>query len=212
MTTATQSEWRIPAGLLALSVVPVLGGIMRFVQLGSDVAITPENARFFAAPWPVLLHIASVTLYCVLGALQFAPGLRRSQPRWHRVAGRVLVPCGSLAALSGLWMTQFYPRPPYDGTVLYAMRLIVGIAMCVFLWLGYSAIRKRNVARHRVWMMRAYALGLGAGTQVLTHLPWFLFPAIQGEWARTLCMGAGWAINVAVIELFLAREPRARSA
>ena len=49
-------------------------------------------------------------------------------------------------------------------------------------------------------MVRGYALGLGAGTQVLTHLPWFLFPAIQGEFTRALFMGAGWAINLVVAE------------
>ena len=42
-------------------------------------------------------------------------------------------------------------------------------------------------------MMRGYSLGLGAGTQVLTHLPWFLFPSIQGELTRALFMGARWA-------------------
>ena len=46
--------------------------------------------------------------------------------------------------------------------------------------------------------MRRYALGMGAGTQVLTHIPWFVFPGLHGELARTLCMGAGWAINLAV--------------
>lgn len=211
MTAASKSEWLIPAGLLALSVVPVLAGTIRIIQLGTGAAITPENARFFAAPLPVLLHIVSVTLYCILGALQFAPGFRRRNPSWHRATGRVLVPCGLLAALSGLWMTQFYPRIPYDGSALYAIRLVVGLVMLLFLCLGFSAILRRNIARHRAWMMRAYALGLGAGTQVVTHLPWFLFPSIQGELARTLFMGAGWAVNIAVVELILMRERRKSS-
>lgn len=55
-------------------------------------------------------------------------------------------------------------------------------------------------------MMRGYALGLGAGTQVFTHIPMFLFPNIQGELARTLCMGAGWAINFVVVELLISSE------
>jgi hypothetical protein len=59
-------------------------------------------------------------------------------------------------------------------------------------------------------MMRSYALGLGAGTQVFTHLPWFLFPSIRGELARTLFMGAGWAINVGVAEWLISRESRSQ--
>ena len=85
------------------------------------------------------------------------------------------------------------------------MRLVVGSAMTLFIVLGLAAIRRRDIARHRAWMMRGYALGLGAGTQALTHLPWFLFPGIQGELTRALLMGAGWAINLAVAEWIIRR-------
>ena len=216
MTFSAKSEWLTPAGLIALSVVPVVAGTFRLVQLGVGAEITPDNARFFAEPLPVVLHIISVTIYCVLGAFQFAPGFRRRKPNWHRAAGRILVPCGLVAALTGLWMAQFYPpgvNPPasFDGPFVYAIRLLAGSAMALFLCLGLAAVLRRDIPRHRAWMMRGFALGLGAGTQVLTHLPWFLFPSIHGELARTLFMGAGWAINLAAVEWILLRERRSRS-
>lgn len=206
MSSSAKSEWLVPAGLMALSVVPVVAGTFRLVQLAGGVQITPDNARFFAAPLPVVLHIVGATVFCVFGALQFAPGFRHRLPNWHRAAGRLLVPCGLVAALSGLWMTQFYPPVNHDGPILYAIRLLVGSAMLVFLCLGFAAIRRRDITHHRAWMMRGFALGLGAGTQVLTHLPWFLFPSIQGELTRALFMGAGWAINLAVAEWFISRQ------
>jgi len=83
--------------------------------------------------------------------------------------------------------------------------------MALFLSLGFAAIMRQDIPRHRAWMMRSFALGLGAGTQVPTHLPWFLFPSIHGELARTLFMGAGWAINLAAVEWLLLRERRGRS-
>ena len=43
----------------------------------------------------------------MLGPLQFAAGFRRRWPAWHRVAGRLLVGCGLLVGLTGLWMTLF---------------------------------------------------------------------------------------------------------
>lgn len=211
MTAAAKSEWLIPAGLIALSVVPVVASAVRLVQLGSGAEITPDNARFFAAPLPVVLHIISATLYWVLGAFQFVPGFRRRNPNWHRAAGRVLVPSGLVVALTGLWMTQFYPPVDYDGPILYAIRLLVGSAMTLFICLGFAAIRRRDIPRHRTWMMRGYALAIGGGTQVLTHLPWFLFPSIQGDLTRALFMGAGWAINAAVVEWILLRERRSKS-
>ena len=206
MTSSTKSEWFIPAGLIALSFVPVLAGTFRLIQLGGGADITPDNARFFATPLPVVLHIISVTIYCVLGAFQFAPGFRRRRPDWHRVAGRVVVPCGLVAALTGLWMAHYYPRPNFDGTLLYAIRLLVGSAMVLFIYLGMAAIWRRDILGHHPWMMRGYALGLGAGTQVLTHLPWYLFPSIRGEQTRAALMGAGWAINLAFVEWILMRE------
>ena len=42
--------------------------------------------------------------------------------------------------------------------------------MAVSIVLGYAAIRRGDVIQHRAWMMRGYAIGLGAGTQVLTQL------------------------------------------
>ncbi len=206
MTSSTKSEWFNPAGLIALSFVPVLAGTFRLIQLGGGADITPDNARFFATPLPVVLHIISVTIYCVLGAFQFAPGFRRRRPDWHRVAGRVVVPCGLVAALTGLWMAQFYPRPQFDGTLLYAIRLLVGSAMVLFIYLGMAAIWRGDILGHHPWMMRGYALGLGAGTQVLTHLPWYLFPSIRGEQTRAALMGAGWASNLALVEWILMRE------
>lgn len=181
------------------------------MQLFSGAQVTPDNARFFAASSPVILHISSSAIYCVLGALQFSPGFRHRRPNIHRISGRILVPCGLVAALSALWMTQFYSRginapASFDGPFVYAIRLFVGAAMVLFLCAGLAAVLRRDIPSHRAWMMRAYALGLGAGTQVFTHLPWFLFPTVQGALARAIFMGTGWAINLAVAEWLIQRK------
>src|SRR5436190_785855 len=98
-------EWLIPTLLIVLSLVPVIAGSARLTELASSPEVTPDNARFIASPIPVVVHIVSVTLYSLLGALQFAPSFRRRKTKWHRMIGKwVLVPCGIAAALSGLWM------------------------------------------------------------------------------------------------------------
>ncbi len=199
--TSTRSDWGIPAGLIALSLVPAIAGTMRLAQLAGSATITPENARFFAAPLPILLHIPSVVVFSILGALQFSAGVRRRWHGWHRAAGRILIPCGVVAALTGLWMTWFYPWPHGDGRALYIERLVFGSAMLMSIAQSVVAIRHRDFLAHGRWMLRAYAIGLGAGTQVLTHLPWFLIMADKpGEGPRAVMMGAGWVINIAVAE------------
>ena len=197
----TKSDWLIPGALMALSLVPVIAGIMRLAQLAGGATITPENSRFFEAPWIVLLHIPAAIVFSILGAFQFSPGFRRRKSGWHRAAGRILASCGLLVAASGLWMTQHFPWPQGDGQLLYLERLVFGSAMVLSIVLGLNAIRRRDFATHGAWMTRAYAIGLGAGTQALTHLPWFLFVGSKpGELPRGLLMGAGWVINIVVAE------------
>jgi hypothetical protein len=53
----TRSELRLPAALVVLSIVPVLAGAVRVASLAAGGPITPANARFFAAPAPVVLHV-----------------------------------------------------------------------------------------------------------------------------------------------------------
>jgi Predicted membrane protein (DUF2306) len=155
-------------------------------------------------------------MYCILGAWQFSTGFRLRQPRLHRVMGRLLIPCGLMAALSGQWMTQFYPSANYspvmfDGLALYAIRMLLGFVIALFLVVGWAVILRRDVFSHDVWMMRAYALGIAAGTQVFTHIPWFVFPSLKGEMARTMSMAAGWGINHLVVETLIWRKRRQRT-
>jgi uncharacterized membrane protein len=172
-------------------------------QLASGV-VTPENTRFFAAPLPVIIHVVSVTLFCVIGAFQFVPSLR-IQNKWHRTSGRMLVPFGFASAITGLWMSHVYALPESDGSILYIERLVVGVAMLIALSLGIMAIRRRDYTHHRNWMMRAYAIGMGAGTQVLTNLPWILLVGTPDVDTRAVLMGAGWVINVVVVEWLIRR-------
>jgi len=208
-TTGSRSRSRLAdsltvAGLVLLGIVPAIAGSVRLRQIASGIA-TADNARFLAMPWPVVVHIAAALLFALPGAFQFFAELRRRRMQWHRLLGVVLVPCGFAVSLSGLWMTQFYPRAGLDGAAVYCMRIVVGVAMTVALWRGVSAVRRRDIGAHRAWMTRAYALAMGAGTQVFTHVPLMLAPSLQSELSRAIAMGAGWAINVLVAEFFIQR-------
>jgi hypothetical protein len=104
-------------------------------------------------------------------------------------------------------MTLFYPWPDGDGALLYAFRLLLGSAMVGSILLGFAAIRRRDVRRHRAWMTRGYALGLGAGTQVLTLAAGELIAGPPSELSRALLMGAAWVINLAVAEWAIRKRP-----
>ena len=206
-------------GLILLSAIPLAGGAFRLNQLASGAEITPDNARFFASPLPVVLHIVGAGIYALLGAFQFVSRLWRRGTGWHRNVGRwLLVPCGLIVGLSGVWMTLFYPGTnSTDGIgalLLYALRLLFGLGMVFSIVYGFIAIRRGDMIRHRAWMTRAYAIGLGAGTQVLTGLIGELTIGTPNELENALLMGAAWVINVLVAEWAIRRKPgnRARKA
>lgn len=198
--------WLLPTGLILLSLVPVLAGVLRLTELTTGAEVTPANARFFATPAPVVVHIVGASVYCLLGAFQFVPGIRRRHPRWHRYAGRVLVVCGLAAALSGMWMTLTYPLPAHDGPLLNAFRLGFGTLMVISIVRAFLAIRRRDVATHRAWMMRGYAIGQGAGTQAVVIGLGSVVLGPPGLLTYALLMGAAWAINLLVAEAVIRRR------
>ncbi|MEV5409560.1 DUF2306 domain-containing protein [Thermopolyspora sp. NPDC052614] len=208
------AAWRgrfVITGLLALGFVPLLAAGIRLTELSVGAEVTPANARFSASPVPIVLHVVGATVYTVLGAFQFSPRFRRMRSRWHRIAGRILIPTGLVAALSGIWMTLFYRLPAHDGPLLGAFRLLFGTLMTLAIVLGFAAVRRRDIARHRAWMMRAYAIGAGAGTQAV-----ILGSAVAGgidvddAHTRALLMGAAWLLNLAVAEVAILRTRTAR--
>ena len=207
-TKSDRAQWIAPAGLILLSLIPVLAGAVRLTELTGGAVATPQNARFLDSPAPVVTHIVSVTLYSLLGAFQFVPRLRRRRAGWHRLAGRILIPAGLLAALSGRWMAVFYPHPAGDGAILMVLRLTFGAGMVASIGLGVRSIVRRDFIRHSVWMTRAYAIGVGAGTQALVLIPQSIFFNSTDELSRAVFMGAAWVINLAAAEYLIRRRAR----
>ena len=201
MTRSSQDRraWPVPAALVLLSVIPVTAGVLRLVQLTGGPALMPADARFPGFPAALVVHIVGAGTYALAGAFQLVPRLRRRHLAWHRRAGRLLVVAGLLVAGSALWLTLCYPPKPGTGDLLYVFRLAFGSGMAAALVLGFAAIRRHDVAAHRAWMIRAYAIGLAAGTQAFTEgFAGAVFGT--GELVGDLAKGAGWALNLAVAE------------
>ena len=195
----------MPAALLVLSLVPVLAGIFRVIQLLGGPELIPADHRFAGFPLPLVVHLVGATMYAVVGAFQFVPRFRRNHPGWHRGAGRVLAVAGLLVAGSALWMTLFYAEKPGTGALLYVLRLVFASAMAACLILGITTIRRGDVAGHRAWMIRAYAIGIAAGMQAITGgIGEALFGtgAVQGDLAKA----SAWVINLAVAEWVIRRQ------
>ena len=202
--------WPVPAILVTLSAIPLAAGTLRLVQLAGGPDLIPADVRYADFPAPLVAHIVGAAVYAVVGAFQFVPAIRRRHPSWHRRAGRVLVVAGLTVAVSALAMTLSYAAKPGTGDLLYVLRLVFGSAMAACLVLGFAAIRRRDIASHRAWMVRAYALGLAAGTQVFTEgIGGAIFGT--GELAGDLAKGSAWIINLTIAEWAIRRPTTARA-
>lgn len=201
------STWRVPAALIALSIVPLVTGSLRLLEIAGGPQLMPDNPRVSASPAPVVVHVVGAAVYAIFGAFQFSARLRRRRPKWHPRAGRVLVLAGLAVAGSGLWMTLFYSGAP-GGVLLWTVRLVVATAMAASIILGFAAIRRRDIGAHRAWMIRAYALAIGAGTQAFTQ---GIGEALSGtgDLSTGLSISSGWVINAAVAE-WVIRRPAVR--
>ncbi|WP_198169623.1 DUF2306 domain-containing protein [Agromyces laixinhei] len=195
-----RSGWLAITGLLLLSALPVLGGVLRL----RDVSADPESAVLLASSVPIVAHIVAMSMYCLLGAFQFSPALRISGG-WHRTAGRALIPAGFIAALSAVWLAVFFGGPA-DELALALVRLVFGVAMTVVLVLAVIAITRRDFTAHGAWMTRAYAIAVSGGTQALVFALWTLVVGEVDAFGEAWLVAAGFVINSVVAELLIRRR------
>ncbi len=197
----------VPGALVALSLIPVVAGTLRIVQLAGGPELMPADRRFDAFPVALVVHIVGAATYALIGVLQFVPRFRRRHWTWHRRAGRVLAVAGLAVAGSALWLTLAYAPKPGTGELLFVFRLTFASAMAGCLVLGFNAARRRDIPAHRAWMVRAYAIGLAAGTQAFTE---GIGGALWGSGVvrDDLAKGAGWVINLAIAEWAIGRAGR----
>ena len=215
MKSLNRSEWTLLTFIMVYSFIPAVGGLIRVLELAGGPAIVPENPRALSDPFPITLHILTSFLFCIIGALQFLPSIRRHHPATHRAIGRVIVIAGCVSAASGLWMTHTYVFPEdLQGNLLYWVRMVLGSLMIGFIIWAVIAIRSRNVFQHSASMLRAYAIGQGASTQAILGIGWIIIVGTEATGTvREGMMVFAWGLNLFVAEVLIRRllRPKTRS-
>ncbi len=119
------------------------------------------DRRFRRYSFMTVLHVVAGGLFLVLATLQFSARIRSRHLTLHRWSGRLLALMAIPTALSGLF---FGVLMPYGGWVEAAAIALFGGLFLVALGKAIVAIRRGQVARHREWMIRAFAVGIGIST------------------------------------------------
>ena len=203
-----RSEKFLLAALFIYSFIPAFGGLFRILELAGGPPLgLPENPRALTAPVIIGLHILGSGVFCVAGALQFLPSLRSHHPvaADRQPAAATARPVSRCAP--GLWMTHFFSFPAeLQGSLLYVVRMILGLSMIGLITWAVLAVRAGNLHQHRASMLRAYAIGQGASTQAFIGIGWMLITGSETQGLlRDGLMVFSWGLNLLVAQWLITR-------
>ncbi len=197
---------RLALFLVVLSAIPILVSAVRLYQIPAGT-LPADSAKFLAVPWAHFAHAMSGVLFGLLGPAQFAGVLAQRFGRLHRAMGRIFVAAGAALALSSLRLLWQFPDA--STWVLTLARLVAGVGLGLALTTALIAIRRRDIPRHKAWMIRAYALGMGSATVSFLLFPIYLISGQPVDGLLSdLVFVASWAINIGLAE-WVIRRPRA---
>ena len=196
-------------GWLALTAlaIAVFAPLQYLLNSMSELAANGGEIAVNYAPRPGWVRIAFYThivfggLALLLSPVQLSSRVRARVPRLHRATGRVVLVAIALAGTAGFLLSWFNTAGPI-GTAGFGTLAVLWV---VFAGLGLRAILRRDVATHRRWMLRTFALTYAAVTLRLWLL--VLIPLL-GDFASAyavvpfLC----WVPNLVVVELLLRRS------
>ena len=126
----------------------------------TQFASTDET--FARNPILTLIHILPALLFVILGPLQFNRSLRGRHPQWHRVSGRIYLVASTIIGFSALIMS--FAMPAIGGIAQAAATTLFSVHFLFALARAFLYIRDREIALHREWMIRAFAIGLAVAT------------------------------------------------
>jgi uncharacterized membrane protein len=109
-----------------------------------------------------MIHVVPGLLFTVIGPFQFSESIRARYLQWHRWNGRIFIATGSIIGISALLMS--FTMQSIGGVNQAAATVLFGSFFLFALSKAFWHIRRREVALHRQWMIRAFAIGLAVAS------------------------------------------------
>jgi uncharacterized membrane protein len=138
----------------------------RYLVGGALMIPPPLKPNFLGHSLGFYLHIGSGSLALLIGGWQFLPAVRRAGGGLHRLLGGLYVTACTLGALAALTIAP----GTNGGPVAAAGFMTLAILWLATTWRALAAILAGDVAGHRRWIFRSFALTL-AGVTLRLYLP-----------------------------------------
>lgn len=188
-------------GWWIMTILAVASGLWGLFVAFAYPQLGPHYARMFGVPVIAFLHTAGGGLASLIGPFQFADGFRRRQPAAHRWLGRIYLAAVGLSALAGLYLSPISLASNTFGVAFIALAL----AWLFTGYQAYAAIRRRDVAEHRRWMIRNFALTYAAVT-LRIEMPLLMLAGMGPILALNVVGWTCWVPNLLVVEWFMKRR------
>lgn len=150
--------------------------------------------------WAFYLHILTSFFVMLAGAVQFNSWILKKYKAWHRRVGKLYVYIILFLSGPAALVMSFYANGDRISRISFVLLSVLWITFTSIAFL--QAIRG-NLASHRQFMIRSYALTLSAITLRLYALiiPHFMYIEAKTEYA--LIAWASWTLNLLVAEAIL---------
>lgn len=161
------------------------------------------DERYSSHRFMTLLHVVPGALFLALAPLQFSKTLRRRHLTVHRWLGRALIVTALATAIPAFF---FGLMMPFGGIGEAIAISLVGVYFAGSLIRGYLAIRRRETAKHREWMIRAFAAAIGISTiRVVAGIydPWLAPKGFEPAPLFVLSLWTGWVITLSFAEWWI---------
>ena len=172
-----------------------------FQQL--EASVRGGAARYNALPLVTLLHVLPGMVYLLAAPLQLIARFRTRASGIHRRLGYVLLALAVPYAVTGLYLSV---REPLFGPVGAAASLLAGLWFILCSVRAYAAIRRRDIDRHRVWMLRALAMAFGIAVIRALLLVAVATVPLDPVAAGAAAFWAGWLLSALAVEWWIARS------
>lgn len=150
----------------------------------------------------LLLHVVGGVVALAIGPWQFLSGLRRRRLRLHRWLGRAYVAAVAAGSFGGMYMAFL----AFGGTLTQTSFLLLSMLWFGATWIAVGRVLDVDIAAHRRWMVRSYALTFAAVTLRLWLLG--LGAVLPLEVAYQAASWLAWVPNLIFAECLLRRRDR----
>jgi uncharacterized membrane protein len=197
--------------IVALALLPYITSSLQEQTTADSHAIAASYADGpVALQVAFYLHVGFAGLALLLSPLQFATRLRTRVPRLHRAVGRIAFGSIGIAGSAGLVLAP-NSQAGWIGTAGFGTLAVLWL---VFAAAAFRAIRRRDIAAHRRWAVRTFALTYGGVTLrlwlgVLVPIQMAVAgvaPQVAFDRAYLLVPFLGWVPNLVVAERYLRRR------